>query len=149
MANKGLGIFLLSSPNPCPSAHQIVGQHSKLLSLLQRWASIKGFTYQFLFVEEGLNISNAMLKDIFNNSLNEPVSAWEMGMLSFWQFVGNVYHCGEEGCLPTLGPPVLPLRNFQIPKSLMTTSRRGGTGPPHLLAVQRWLSLLQSSPWWL
>ncbi len=61
---------------------------------------MKEFAYQFLFVAEGLNISDAELKDIFNTSLNEHVPAWEMGMLgilSFWQFVGYVYHRGEEG----------------------------------------------------
>jgi len=42
---------------------------------------VKELAYQFLYFAEGLNIGNPMLKDIFNTSLNEPVPAWEMGML--------------------------------------------------------------------
>ncbi len=88
---------------------------------------MKDFAYQFLFIAEGLNISDAELKDMFNTSLNEPVHAWEMGMLgilSFWQFVGYVYHRGEEGGLPPLGPPPIPLRNNLVPSPPMTRQRR-------------------------
>ncbi len=93
-----MGIFLFLSP--CPSAHQMDAQCWGLLSLLEGVGSVKDFAYQFLFVVEGLKISDAELKDIFNTYLNEPIHAWEMGMLgvlSFWQFVGYVYHRGEEG----------------------------------------------------
>ncbi len=88
---------------------------------------MKDFAYQFLFVAEGLNISDAELKDIFNTSLNEPVHSWEMGMLgilSFWQFVGYVYHRGEEGGLPPLGPPPIPLTDYLVPSPPMTRYRR-------------------------
>ncbi len=83
---------------------------------------MKDFAYQFLFVAEGLNISDAELKDIFNTSLNEPVHSWEMGMLgilSFWQFVGYVYHRGEEG-----GLPPIPLTDYLVPSPPMTRNRR-------------------------
>lgn len=72
-------------------------QHSKLLSLQQGGASVKEFAHQFLFVAKGLNISDAVLKDIFNNSLNE------------------VYNCGEEGSLPRLGPPPFPSQTAKFP----------------------------------
>ncbi len=88
---------------------------------------MKEFAYQFLFVAEGLNISDAELKDIFNTSLNEPIHAWEMGMLgilSFWQFVGYVYHRGEEGGLPPFGPPPIPLTDYLVPSPPMTRNRR-------------------------
>ncbi len=88
---------------------------------------MKEFAYQFLFVAEGLNISDAELKDIFNTSLNEPIHAWEMGMLgilSFWQFVGYVYHRGEEGGLPPFGPPPIPLTDYLVPSPPMTHNRR-------------------------
>ncbi len=120
-----MGIFLF--PSPCPSAHQMTSQRWRLLSLRQGGASVKDFAYQFLFVAEGLNISDAELKDIFNTSLNEPVHAWEMGMLgmlSFWQFVGYVYHRGEEGGLPPLGPPPIPLTDYLVPSPPMTRNRR-------------------------
>ncbi|XDV20497.1 hypothetical protein PO909_025814 [Leuciscus waleckii] len=83
---------------------------------------------QFLYLAEGLNISDAVLKDTFNTSLNEPVPAWEMGMLgilSFWQFVGYVYHRGWEGGLPPLGPPPIYLTNCQLPGPPMTPLGRG------------------------
>ncbi len=120
-----MGIFLF--PSPCPSAHQMTSQRWRLLSLRQGGASVKDFAYQFLFVAEGLNISDAELKDIFNTSLNEPVHAWEMGMLgilSLWQFVGYVYHRGEEGGLPPLGPPPIPITDYLVPSPPMTRNRR-------------------------
>ncbi len=123
--SRTMGIFLF--PSPCPSAHQMTSQRWRLLSLRQGGASVKDFAYQFLFVAEGLNISDAELKDIFNTSLNEPVHAWEMGMLgilSFWQFVGYVYHRGEEGGLPPLGPPPIPLTDYLVPSPPMTRNRR-------------------------
>ncbi len=88
---------------------------------------MKEFAYQFLFVAEGLNISDAEPKDIFNTSLNKHVPAWEMGMLgilSFWQFVGYVYHRGEEVGLPPLGPPPIPRTDYLVPSPPMTHNRR-------------------------
>ncbi len=88
---------------------------------------MKEFAYQFLFVAEGLNISDAEPKDIFNTSLNKHVPAWEMGMLgilSFWQFVGYVYHRGEEVGLPPLGPPPIPRTDYLVPSPPMTRNRR-------------------------
>ncbi len=120
-----MGIFLF--PSPCPSAHQMAAQHRRLLSLRQGGANVKEFAYQFLFVAEGLNISDAELKDIFNTSLNKHVPAWEMGMLgilSFWQFVGYVYHRGEEVGLPPLGPPPIPRTDYLVPSPPMTRNRR-------------------------
>ncbi len=125
-----MGIFLF--PSPCPSAHQMTSQRWRLLSLRQGGAGVKDFAYQFLFVAEGLNISDAELKDIFNTNLNEPVHSWEMGMLgilSFWQFVGYVYHRGEEGGLPPLGPPPIPLTDYLVPSPPMTRNRRRRNGP--------------------
>ncbi len=119
-----MGIFF---PSPCLSAHQVAAKHMRLLSLRQGKASVKEFAYQFLFVADGLNISDAELKDIFNTSLNEPVHAWEMGMLgilSFWKFVGCVYHRGEEGGLPPLGPPPIHLTDYLVPSPPMTRNRR-------------------------
>ncbi len=48
---------------------------------------------------------------------------WEC-ILSFWQFVGYVYHRGEEGGLPPLGPPPIPLTNNLVPSPPMTRKRR-------------------------
>ncbi|MGL4905251.1 MAG: hypothetical protein ACRC38_00565, partial [Plesiomonas sp.] len=88
---------------------------------------MKEFAHRFVFLAEGLNISDPALKDIFNKNLDDPISAWEMGMLgilSFWQFVGYVYNRGEEGGLPPLGPPPIPLTTCQVPSPPMTPSGR-------------------------
>ncbi len=69
-----MGIFLF--PSPCPSAHQMDAQCWRLLSLLEGVGSVKDFAYQFLFVVEGLNISDAEFKDIFNTCLNRALDTF-------------------------------------------------------------------------
>ncbi|XP_039530498.1 extensin-like [Pimephales promelas] len=125
-----MGIFLF--PSPCPSAFPMVERLDKLLSLRQGESSVKELAFKFLYFAEGLNIGDTVLKDRFNTSLKEPVPAWEMGMLgtlSFWQFVGYVYHRGSsadwEGGLPPLGPPPTDLTNCHVPGPPMTPLGRG------------------------
>ncbi|XDV23795.1 hypothetical protein PO909_028203 [Leuciscus waleckii] len=121
-------IFLFPSPSACPSTCQTMKHYGKLFSLRQGVSTVKEFAHQFVITAEGLDINNTALKDIFNNGLNEPVRAWEMGMLgilSFWQFVGYVYNRGEEGGLPPLGPPPIHLTSCQVPSPPMTPSGRG------------------------
>ncbi|MGL5564838.1 MAG: hypothetical protein ACRDC4_03820, partial [Plesiomonas sp.] len=124
-----MGIFLF--PSPCPSAASVEEQFSRLLSLRQEGASIKESAHRFLIAAEGLNISQGELKDIFNSQLNNPLKAWEMGMLgglSFWQFVGYVYNRDGgswRGGLPPLGPPPVFPTDCHAPSPPMTPSGRG------------------------
>lgn len=66
--------------------------------------------------------SGGVLKEIFNNSFDEPVCACEMGMPGIMSFL---YHYGEVGGLPPLGPPPLPPTSCYVPSPPMTPSERG------------------------
>ncbi len=62
---------------------------------------------------------------------------WECwGYCLSGSFVGYVYHRGEEGGLPPLGPPPIPLTDYLVPSPPMTRNRRRRKNGP-AVAPQR------------